>query len=885
MNRPSTTLRPTVVAVRLALLALGALAAQGAARAEDAATAALTQPTSTVEVGIGTTSDAAAKAHEFDGIKKKGAFGIGSFDLRGGGRYDSNDTNRWRVFGADLGTDSRSLGFEQGLQGQGRVSVLYDELQRNQSYFYQTPLIGAGTNVLTLPGNWLVPLVPQNSATGANARGLSADVTAANALVSGVVKVPTAAQLAAVAAIQAADLAAFHPVTLSSKRTRLDFNALLNLGSRWDVTGNVRHEDRNGLKALGTVSRFTGGDMSTIIPDLIDQSHDQVTLGLNYTGDAAVLQGSYYVSSLSNNVPSMTWANWATPGTASNLQTMSSAPSNQMHQWALNGSYRINSSTRLSGNVSYGRSTQNVALITDASTPLVPVASLNGLVVNKALSLKLSSRPFSALNLSAAYKYDDRDNQTPVNTYGFYDAGELKSGTSVFNAAFPTLGLGSNANLNANRPYSKKLGQFNLDADYFVAHGQTLRAGYEQQKIDRWCNGTWVPCVDADRSDEHTLRLEYLVSGETISGRLGLTHGSRTVDYNENAFLAIVPMANVAPTGAAGYLPAYGTAYSTLTALGYTGYGPVLGLNPLPTAGTAAAFFFANNNALPNNLYANQNRISELPGMRRYNMADRKRDKLRSSLTWQASPEFSLQAGLDYNRDDYANSVYGLQNAHGFAATLDASYAAATDTSLGAFATLEDQHSRSAGNTYTANSTAVNVAGFTAIQGGCFATIALRNASNKIDPCLNWTTENRDKVSTLGLTATRKNLLGGQLDLSGALSVSSARTSNDASGGNYANNPLAVAGAAAGTTAAFYIAATPLPDITTKTIELRAGARWKFDDSKSMRVGYMYQHMTSTDWAYDGLQPGGLAGVLPTFEQAPTFTVHTVTLTYIYSFR
>jgi hypothetical protein len=322
-----------------------------------------------------------------------------------------------------------------------------------------------------------------------------------------------------------------------------------------------------------------------------------------------------------------------------------------------------------------------------------------------------------------------------------------------------------------------------------------------------------------------------------------------------------------------------------MTGLGYSGYGPVLGLNPLPTAGTAAAFFFANNNALANGLYANQNRISELIGMRRYNMADRTRDKLRSSLSWQAAEAFTLQAGVDVNRDNYAHSVYGLQNAKGWAANLDASYAASETFTLGAYATFEDQRSRSAGNTYTANSTAANVAGFTAISGGCFSTIALRNASNKIDPCLDWTAENRDRVTTLGLAATKKSLMGGKLDLNGGLSLSDARTSNNTNGGNYANNPLAVAGAAAGTTAAFYIAATPLPDITTKTVELRAGARWRFDESRSLRVGYLYQHMRSTDWGYDGLQAGGLAGVLPTFEQAPSYTVHTVSLAYLYSFR
>jgi hypothetical protein len=783
------------------------------------------------------------------------------------------------VFGFDLGTESPRLGLEASEQGKGRFSINYDAILRNRSDSYQTPLVGAGTNRLTLPSTWIVPVVPRVSTSGANARGLLPDVTSSSALVSGVLTAPTAAQLAQAAALQAADLPAFQHVDLSTRRSKIDFNALLNLGTRWDMTADVKHEDCNGLKPMGTVTRFTNGDISTIIPDLIDQTHDQISVGLNYTGDKLVVQGTYFVSTLTNNVSGMTWANWAA---ATNLQTMSSAPSNEVHQAAVTANYRFTNTTRLSTNFTYGRSTQDVPFLTDASTPLVPVSSLHGLVINKAASLKLTSRPMAGLNLSAAYKYDLRDNQTPVNIFGYYDAGELKSGTSVFSSAYPTLGLGSNTNINANRPYSRKLNQANLDADYALTSNQTLRGGLESQKIDRWCNGTWIACVDANSAKENTLHLDYNANAtETLSGRVGLAHSSRTVDYNENAFLALVPMANVSPTGA----PAGSSAYSTLVALGLTGYGPVLGLNALPAAGSAAAFFFANNNALANSLYANQNRISELVGMRRYNMADRVRDKVRSSLNWQASDALSLQASLDVNRDNYDKSVYGLQNAKGWAATLDGSLAADRDTSLSAFVTLEDQRSRSSGNSYTANSTAANVNGFTAISGGCFATIALRNASNKIDPCLDWFSDAQDKVTTLGLAATRKNLLEGKLDLNGGLSFSSVRSSNNVIGGNYVNNPLAVAGAPAGTVAAFFVPATPLPDAKTRMLELRFGGKYRIDDSHTVRLGYMFQRLTSNDWIYDGMQPGGLAGVLPWFEQSPSYKVHTFSLSFIYAFR
>jgi MtrB/PioB family decaheme-associated outer membrane protein len=893
MNSPSQSLRFSprlpVTATRAAVLALCASVAVGVARAEDDPAAVLTTPNSSVEVGVGTTSSPSFKAHEYDGLTRKGAYAIGNFDLRGGGAYDSNDAGRWRIFGRDLGTESPSLGIDVSNQGQWRVRFNYDELLRNRSDSYQTPLIGAGGNTLTLPSTWQVPVVAGLNATAANARGLSPDVTNSPYIAGALLKTPTTAQTGAASAIQLADLAAFQKVELSTKRSRIELNSLLSLSSRWDGTAEIRREERTGLKPMATVTRFTNADISTVIPDLIDQSHNQATVGLAYNGDDLTLQGNYLYSSFTNAVPSMTWANWATPGSGPNSQTMSSAPDNEFNQLALNGNYRFSRSTRLSGSFSRGRGTQNVNFLVDSGTPLVPSTSLHGVVVSTAASLKLSSHPMNGVNLSAGYKYDERDNQTPVGIFGFYDAGEAKTGTSLFNAAFPTAGLGSNANLNANRPYSKRLNQLNLDGDYALTPDQTLRGGVESQKIARWCNGSWIACVDADSTSENTAKLEWsLNANEAISGRVGYAHSSRTVDYNEDAFLALVPMANVTSSSAAA-LPAGTTAYSTLTALGLTGYGPVLGLNPVPAVGSAAALYFPLNNALANAQYANQNRISELIGMRRYNMADRQRDKLRTGLTWQANEVFALQTGLDFNRDNYDHSVYGLKNAKSWALNLDGTYAATQDLNLNAFVTFEDQRSLSAGNSYTANSAAANVSGQTAISGGCFATIALRNASNKVDPCLDWTTQNRDRVTTLGLAFGRKNLMTGALDVTGAVTYTQARTTNAVSGGNYVNNPYAGSTAApAGvdpTIAAYFIAATPLPDVVTRVFELRTSAAYRLDDNKTVRGGYMFQRMSSTDYIYDGMQPGGLAGVLPSFEQAPAYKVHTLSLSFVYVFH
>ena len=123
------------------------------------------------------------------------------------------------------------------------------------------------------------------------------------------------------------------------------------------------------------------------------------------------------------------------------------------------------------------------------------------------------------------------------------------------------------------------------------------------------------------------------------------------------------------------------------------------------------------------------------------------------------------------------------------------------------------------------------------------------------------------------------------LDASLGLTYSEAKSDIGVTGGSYVNNPLAVAGAALGTTAAFYIPASALPTVKTDTTEVKINLRYAFAKDQAFRFGYIWQHMKAQDWAYAGLQVGGLSGVLPTSEKLPTYNVNTVGVSYVYSFR
>jgi len=186
--------------------ALATLALGMPAQAAGTSVAELTEPASTVEAGVGSVSRSSFKFGEYNGLQDRGPFAIGNLDLRGGGRYDSDDTSRWAIQGRDLGLDTRSLSLDYGKQGRFRFGIGYDELRRNYSDSYQTPYLGVGSSNFVLPANWLKPLVPQVSGSALNYRSLSTvEGTASAVNGAGLVRPPTSAQLTTLSRIFDAD--------------------------------------------------------------------------------------------------------------------------------------------------------------------------------------------------------------------------------------------------------------------------------------------------------------------------------------------------------------------------------------------------------------------------------------------------------------------------------------------------------------------------------------------------------------------------------------------------------------------------------------------------------------------------------------------------------
>jgi hypothetical protein len=225
-----------------------------------------------------------------------------------------------------------------------------------------------------------------------------------------------------------------------------------------------------------------------------------------------------------------------------------------------------------------------------------------------------------------------------------------------------------------------------------------------------------------------------------------------------------------------------------------------------------------------------------------------------------------------------------------WAATLDGSYSLANNFIADVFYTYDNQRYNSAGDAYGTNSATAfqSQAGNTGVSGGCFATVAAKNASAKIDPCLNFFKNQRDKIDTVGFTLRAENLAGKKLELANEVMYTRARTSIGVSGGSYVNNPLALAAPApplpAGTPAVFFIPASDYPLIRNDQVSVVPSATFNISKSASLQGFYWFQKLMASDWAYLGLQFGTGTNYLPTTEKAPSYAVSVAGLSLNWTF-
>lgn len=624
----------TLYAAASLAAAVPAVHAQDAADKHADALDALIYPISYLDIGIINVPTDSPKYGEYNGYNESGQYFLGNFDFLGGDGYGKGPgTMRWQVTGSNLGTSSRSVGASVGDQGSWKIGVDYDQLRHyTTDGNYQTPFQGSqGDNRFILPPGFGVI----NTQTTTSSGVITSDNKGARTLTP-------------------EQLAAYHNEDVYTQRQNSGFNVDYHFNKQWDASFRFNRLDQSGAKLIGSgtdaydmrdVGGFRyGGERIAILMNPTEYKNDTFNLALNWVGKQSYVTAAYYASLFHDDHSGISWSNpyvtggtgdapdpapGTSPGAAFPISTMSTPPSNQLHQINLTGGYLFSTSTKLTGELSYGRNTQNQSYagtytVEPNTVPVLPVGSLDGLVINKHADAKLTHQATPKWNLSAAFKYNERDNRTASNTYTFLD-------------------LGGEAQTVVNIPMSNKHYQLEFAGDYRIDTRQHLHLGYEYDDTKRWCGNalannaqgelsatnegyyTVASCVQVPKNKENKLVARYRIRvSNTVHLDAGYTYSKRDATVNPSFY------------------------------------------NPMQ----------ANDQGFENY------------GFLAYFDASRRQNLVKAGVSWDATSQFTIGLNGRYTRDNYGSTL-GVQDGDSTSANLDLSYSISEHNSLSAYASWQ----------------------------------------------------------------------------------------------------------------------------------------------------------------------------------------------------
>lgn len=236
---------------------------------------------------------------------------------------------------------------------------------------------------------------------------------------------------------------ALRDLKLETERENVRLGLVKHLPENFDLRFKFRNEDKEGARQWGF---YVGGGNIIFLAEPIDYQTREYEAIVGYTGEALQLSGGYYGTSFDNADEVVNFDG----------RTASLPLDNESGQFFVTGGYQFTPTTRATFHASRGEQTQDENFFEPSAG--TGRTSLDGKVETTLLTAGLTSRPFKNLSLSARARYDDRDDQTPVDNY------RASRKNVVWSRTFTTL---------------------DLDAAYRLPMGLKLKGGYEYDKRER----------------------------------------------------------------------------------------------------------------------------------------------------------------------------------------------------------------------------------------------------------------------------------------------------------------------------------------------------------------------------------------------------------------
>jgi len=416
-------------------------------------------------------------------------------------------------------------------------------------------------------------------------------------------------------------------------------------------------------------------------------------------------------------------------------------------------------------NAAFGWATQSDDYLPYTNNPMIfvdparglPRPNLDGKLETRLVTARFVSNPLPKLGINVAYRWNERNNDTPIDTYSrvLSDAADQDPDDA-----------------RVNRPYSFEQHKVNADVSYRIFKRTKLTLLYEWDQTTR-------NLQEVHENNEHTVGGK-LVSRPNQHVNLGARFER---SYRDRS--------------------------------GYDCVKPFLVGRPWGTVANPVCQADGEMNS---------------PQLRKYYMANRRRNDTHVWTTITPLDNLSVGSHLKYIDDDYYKTTFGVTEYKLLSTGLDLSYAATDALNFHAFY----NHDKS--------KTEMDSTG--------------------------WTSRDKDTTNTVG-TGFDFDVLPDRLsvgfDYLFAKSTGRVKTVRDVGG------PV-----------------LPLfPDNETTLHDVSVRGNLQITRNLSMRVGYLFENFSSHDWATEAMCPTCLSGnneVIASGERPPKYDAHVVSLSMIYRF-
>ena len=415
----------------------------------------LATPDSRIEAGIGIISGDSQRFGQFRGIDGDGVYGLLDLDLI---KRDDPSGTWFKLKGSNLGLDNRALRLDHERQGDWAYFLEAGQLTRREPWQVNTGLTGIGSSQQTINGS------PKRD------------------------------------------------VDLKIEHDTLALGVRKFMLGGIDVRLSLKQDEKHGERIYG---RGTPGTME-FLSEPLDSITRQWDIVAGYADRKLQLSGGYSGSSFENRNPLLEVSGGSAAldksAAAGGIQQLALPPSNSAHQFHLAGGYNFTDRTRSSFKVSHTRAYQD-----DNFSPANPVSSsLDARMVSTLAFADLTLRPADRLDVTANLRYEDRDDQTPVQKF-------LTTANPSAPPALFTAGV-----TGYNIPRSLQQWKGLLEAGYRLADDYRLVASIEQEQVSRNIPVEFRRIGYRESTDETQLRLAIRHNlAETINGSLAYIHSVR----------------------------------------------------------------------------------------------------------------------------------------------------------------------------------------------------------------------------------------------------------------------------------------------------------------------------------------------------------------------